>query len=83
VNLFPQEFLEPGGSFGDPPQFTDSNYPACTVAEENTCIYKLPKAKFIKLLKENPEIHFKFTQMLATRLLFKSMQLKEISSFKP
>ena len=66
-----------------PPLFTDSNYPACTVAEENTCLYKLPKAKFLKLLKENPEIHLMITRMMASRLLYKSMLLKEISSFKP
>ena len=81
--LFTQGMFETGGSFGEPPLFTDSNYPACTVAEENTCLYKLSKQKFFKLLKENPEIHLEITRMLATRLLYKSMQLKEISSFKP
>jgi CRP-like cAMP-binding protein len=81
--LFTQGIFEAGDSFGEPPLFTDSNYPACTVAEETTCLYKLPKQKFLKLLKENPEIHFKFTRMLASRLLYKSMLLKEISSFKP
>lgn len=81
--LFTQGMFEAGQSFGEPPLFDESNYPACTVAEENTCLYKLSKAKFIKLLKENPEIHFKFTRMLASRLLYKSMLLKEISSFKP
>lgn len=81
--LFTQGMFEAGQSFGEPPLFDVSNYPACTVAEENTCLYKLPKARFFKLLKENPEIHFKFTRMLATRLLYKSMLLKEISSFKP
>lgn len=81
--LFTQGMFQAGESFGEPPLFTDSNYPACTVSEENTTLYKLPKAKFIKLLKENPEIHFRFTRMLATRLLYKSMLLKEISSFKP
>jgi CRP/FNR family transcriptional regulator, cyclic AMP receptor protein len=81
--LFTQGMFEAGDSFGEPPLFDDSAYPACTVAEENTCLYKLTKAKFFKLLKENPEIHFKLTKMLANRLLYKSMLLKEISSFKP
>lgn len=81
--IFTQGMFEDGGSFGEPPLFTDSNYPACTIAEEDTILYKLSKAKFFKLLKENPEIHFEITRMLATRLLYKSMQLKEISSFKP
>lgn len=81
--IFTQGLFEDGGSFGEPPLFTDSNYPACTIAEEDTTLYKLSKAKFFRLLKENPEIHFGITRMLATRLLYKSMQLKEISSFKP
>jgi CRP-like cAMP-binding protein len=81
--LFTQGMFEAGESFGEPPLFTDSNYPACTVAEENTCLYKLSKTKFLKLLKENPEIHLMITRMMATRLLYKSMLLKEISSFKP
>ncbi len=80
---FTQGMFEIGESFGEPPLFTDSNYPACTVAEENTCLYKLTKQKFFKLLKENPEIHLKMTTMMASRLLYKSMLLKEISSFKP
>jgi CRP-like cAMP-binding protein len=81
--LFTQGMFEAGESFGEPPLFIDSNYPACTVAEENTCLFKLPKAKFLKLLKENPEIHLGITRMMASRLLYKSMLLKEISSFKP
>ncbi len=81
--LFTQGMFEAGESFGEPPLFTDSNYPACTVAEENTTLHKLSKAKFFKLLKENPEIHLMVTRMMATRLLYKSMLLKEISSFKP
>ena len=81
--MFTQGMFGPCESFGEPPLFSDSNYPACTVAEDISCLYKLTKAKFFKLLKENPEIHFKFTRMLASRLLYKSMLLKEISSFKP
>ncbi|MBW8325699.1 MAG: Crp/Fnr family transcriptional regulator [Prolixibacteraceae bacterium] len=81
--LFTQGMFEVGESFGEPPLFDDSVYPACTVAEENTCLYKLAKAKYFKLLKENPEIHLATTKMLANRLLYKSMLLKEISSSKP
>jgi CRP-like cAMP-binding protein len=81
--LFTQGIFEAGESFGEPPLFDDSVYPACTIAEENTCLYKLTKAKYFKLLKENPEIHLATTKMLASRLLYKSMLLKEISSSKP
>ena len=81
--LFTQGLFVAGESFGEPPLFDDSTYPACTVAEENSCLYRLAKGKFIKLLKENPDIHFAFTRMLATRLLYKSMILKEISGYNP
>ena len=81
--MFTQGIFEVGESFGEPPLFDDTTYPACTIAEENSCLYKLSKAKFIKLLKENPDIHFAFTQMLAYRLLYKSMILKEISGYNP
>lgn len=81
--MFIQGIFEAGHSFGEPPLFDDSTYPACTVAEEDTYIYKLSKSNFFKLLKNNPEIHLRITKMLASRLLYKSMLLKEISSFKP
>ena len=81
--LFTQGMFEAGESFGEPPLFDDTTYPACTIAEENTCLFKLTKARFFKLLKENPEIHFKLTRMFATRLLYKSMILKEISGHNP
>lgn len=81
--LFTQGMFGVGESFGEPPLFDDSAYPACTIAEEDSCLYKLPKAKFIKLLKENPEIHFLFTRMLANRLLYKSMILKEMAGYNP
>lgn len=81
--MFVQGFFEAGQSFGEPPLFDNSNYPACTVAEEDTIIFKLSKSKFFQLLKEYPEIHLEITKMLASRLLYKSMLLKEISSFKP
>lgn len=81
--IFTQGLFEDSASFGEPPLFTDSNYPAGTVAEEDTVLLKLTKSRFFKLLKENPDVHFEITRMLATRLQYKSMQLKEISSFKP
>jgi CRP-like cAMP-binding protein len=72
-----------GQSFGEPPLFDDSLYPASALAEEDSTLFKLTKTRFIQLLKKNPEIHFLFTKTLAVRLQFKSMLLKEISGFKP
>ncbi len=72
-----------GQSFGEPPLFDDSPYPASALAEEDSTLFKLSKTRFFQLLKKNPEVHFQFTKILATRLQFKSMLLKEISGFKP
>ncbi|MFA6400981.1 MAG: Crp/Fnr family transcriptional regulator [Salinivirgaceae bacterium] len=78
-----QGHFNPGQSFGEPPLFDDSTYPACALAEEDSTLFKLRKTRFFKLLKKNPDIHFQFTKILAIRLQFKSMLLKEISGFKP
>ena len=80
---FVQGNFKMGESFGEPPLFDESLYPASAIAEETCEVYKLSKAKFIKLLHQNPDIHFKFTSTLAIRLKYKSMLLKEISSFRP
>jgi CRP-like cAMP-binding protein len=81
--LFIQGIFEKGDSFGEPPIFADSPFPAGAVAEENSVVYRLNRNLFIDLLKANPEIHLQFTHVLAERLLYKSMQLREISGFNP
>ncbi len=80
---FIQGFFEAGESFGEPPLFDESPYPASAVAETDSVIIRLRKENFLQLLKENFEIHFGFTQTLAKRLRFKSVISKEISSYGP
>lgn len=80
---FIQGIFEAGASFGEPPLFDDGTYPASAVAEEDAVVMRLRKENFLQLLKENFKIHFCFTQTLATRLRFKSMMSKEISSYGP
>lgn len=80
---FIQGFFEAGESFGEPPLFDESPYPASAVAEIDSVIIRLRKENFLQLLKENFEIHFGFTQTLAKRLRFKSVISKEISSYGP
>ena len=80
---FVQGIFKANESFGEPPLFDESPYPACAVAETETTMYKLSKSRFLKLLEQNPNVHLKFTKTLATRLKYKSMLLKEISSSKP
>jgi len=77
---FVQGIFESGQSFGEPPLFHDSNYPASARTIENTVLYKLRKDKFLQLLKVHPEIHLKFTTNLTKRMMYKAMMMKEISS---
>lgn len=80
---FIQGMFEGGESFGEPPLFDEGSYPASAVAETDCTVLRLRKENFLKLLKDNFEIHFCFTQILAKRLRFKSMISKEISSYGP
>lgn len=80
---FVQGFFSSGESFGEPPLFGDFNYPGSAIAVEDSKIWRLEKMIFLELLKNNFELHYTFTQVLAQRLFYKAMQLKEISSHDP
>ncbi len=77
---FVQGRFEAGQSFGEPPLFHQALYPASARAEKVTRFYKLGRDKFLELLKDNPEVHLKFTTTLTKRLMYKAMIMKEISS---
>ncbi|MBL6447727.1 Crp/Fnr family transcriptional regulator [Fulvivirga sp. 29W222] len=80
---FIQGMFKDGESFGEPPLFGGFPYPANADAVIDSLIWKLPKENFIKLLKENFELHLKFCAILSKRLQFKAMMAKEISSYTP
>lgn len=80
---FIQGMFKPGESFGEPPLFGDFPYPANADAVVESVVWKLPKENFIRLLKENFELHLKFCSILSRRLQFKAMIAKEISSYTP
>lgn len=69
---FIQGIFVEGNSFGEPPLFGDFDYPANAVALEECIVLVLRKERFENLLKENPEIHLKFTRVLADRLYYKA-----------
>ena len=77
---FVQGQFEEGQSFGEPPLFHNSPYPASAMTVSRTKLYKLSKEKFLDLLRSNPEIHLQFTTMLTKRMMYKAMIMKEISS---
>ena len=76
---FVQGLFGPGESFGEPPFFTDSTYPASAQATESSEVWKIPKEKFLKLLKENFDIQLALVQTLCNRLIYKSTMLSELA----
>ncbi len=76
---FIQGYFGDGESFGDPPFFTEGTYPASAVAVSSSEIWKVQRSDFLRLLKENFEIHFRITQALGSRLIYKSIMLSEIA----
>lgn len=80
---FTQGFFNPGESFGEPPLLGNFDYPSTAVMVTSGKIWKLPRAEFIQLLKENFEIHLKLDTVLCKRLHYKSIVLSEVSSRNP
>ncbi|MEO6884512.1 MAG: Crp/Fnr family transcriptional regulator [Bacteroidia bacterium] len=80
---FVQGVFKDGESFGEPPLFDEFPYPANAISEAETILFRLPKDFFFELLKNNFDIHLKFTKTLASRISYKAMQMKEFANFKP
>jgi CRP/FNR family transcriptional regulator, cyclic AMP receptor protein len=80
---FIQGFFKPGESFGEPPLFAGIPYPSNAIAVSDATLWKLRKDAFFDLLKVNFEVHLKFNAALCKRLAYKSMILREISSYAP
>jgi len=82
-NEFIQSIFYEAQSFGEPPLFADIVYPAGAEAIVDSEVYKLPKARFHQLLKENPKVHFKITEVLSLRLYYKAIIASTMSSEEP
>ena len=78
-----QTMIEPGECFGELPLFDDGLYAASAIAEEDVVLIRLRKNTFLQLIKENNEIHFAFTKLLAKRVRFKFLLLKSIAYHAP
>jgi len=76
---FVQGYFTESQSFGEPPFFNNLPYPASAIAVTDSEVWKCPYESFMKLLRENFEIHLKLTQALSGRLVYKSMMLSEIA----
>ena len=80
---FIQTIIEPDECFGEFPLFDDEPFAASAIADEDSVIIRLHRSVFHELLKENPDLHFKFSRLLTQRLRFKFMILKELAKHNP
>lgn len=80
---FVQNILEAGESFGELPLFDDKPYAASAISNTDTKLLRLSKSSFLQLLKDYPDLHFKFSSMFTERLRFKFMLLREVASHSP
>ena len=80
---FIQSMIEPGEAFGELPLFDDAPYAASAIANKESVILRLHKSTFHQLLKEEPDIHFAFSRMMAERMRFKFLLLKELACSDP
>ncbi len=76
---FVQGYFEEGSSFGEPPFFTGTEYPASAIAVTDCEIWKVGRQDFLRLLKENFAVHLSITESLSSRLEYKSMMLSELA----
>lgn len=80
---FTQGIFNAGESFGEPPLLGNFPYPSTAIALTEGKIWRLTKADFLELLKNNFDLHLKLNHVLCNRLQYKSMILTEISSHTP
>ncbi len=76
---FIQAIFTEGESFGEPPLFLDTDYPASAKALVDSEVLMLEKTKMTSLLKDHFEVHLQLTEILCKRLYFKSMMAREIT----
>ncbi len=76
---FVQGYFTAGESFGEPPFFTRTRYPAGAIATEESVVWKCGREHFLRLLKENFDVHLEITRALSNRLAYKAMMLSEIA----
>lgn len=80
---FVQNILDAGESFGELPLFDNKPYAASAISNTETKLLRLSKSSFLQLLKDEPELHFKFSTIFTERLRFKFLLLKEVAVQSP
>lgn len=80
---FIQVMIEPGESFGELPMFDDKPYAATAIADEDCVLLRLHKSNFHQMIRSSFDLHYRFTQLLVSRLRFKFLTLKEVAYHSP
>lgn len=80
---FLQCLISEGESFGELPLFDDGPYVSSASPIEDSIVLKLRKEIFLQMLRENPKIHFRFTNLMTERLRSKFIFLKELTHTDP
>lgn len=80
---FIHEFVDEGDSFGVGPLFDEQPYDASVVSEEPSTLLRLKLPLFHQMLKDHPEIHFRFTKLLAERLRYRHLLIKLLAHCDP
>jgi len=80
---FTQSIVEPGECFGELPLFDNEPYVASALANEDSVVIRLHKPIFDQLIRENIDIHLKFTTFLAQKVRFKILLLKSLACHDP
>lgn len=80
---FIQTVIDPGECFGELPLFDSEPYAASAIADEDSVVIRLHKPVFEQLIKEDHDIHLKFTRLLVQRVRFKIIILKSLASHHP
>src|SRR5690606_16074025 len=75
--------VEAGESFGELPLFDREPYAATAIADTPCTMLRLCVSSFHQLLRENPDIHFEFSKMLAQHLRFKFLLTDLLSNNNP
>lgn len=80
---FIQTVIDPGECFGELPLFDSEPYAASAIADEDSVIIRIHKPVFEQLIKEDYDLHLKFTRLLVQRVRFKIIILKSLASHHP
>lgn len=79
-NEYLQTVVNEGSSIGELPLFDGEPYVSTAIANKPSQVLRLPKEIFHELLKEQPDIHFRFSKLITQRLRFKFFLIKELAN---